>query len=149
VLIPAMKARGVKRLICVTGFESGDSRESISFLQRLCCLRGRSSVRLVDNLSRPGANITDVNSMQAELGAKRLQLLHMLRPQAKRFGLLVNPQIPAVEEDIAIAQKAVKDMALSLEVLSATTSREIDTAFAEAIKQRVETRSVWPVVGEG
>ena len=33
VLIAAMKAQGVKRLICVTGFGAGDSRASISFLQ--------------------------------------------------------------------------------------------------------------------
>lgn len=34
-LIAAMKAAGVKRLICVTGFGAGDSRASISRLQRL------------------------------------------------------------------------------------------------------------------
>lgn len=35
VLIAAMRKKGVKRLICVTGFGSGDSRASISCLQRL------------------------------------------------------------------------------------------------------------------
>ena len=35
VLIAAMRSQGVKRLICVTGFGSGDSRASISCLQRL------------------------------------------------------------------------------------------------------------------
>lgn len=35
VLIQAMKIQGVKRLICVTGFGAGDSRASISCLQRL------------------------------------------------------------------------------------------------------------------
>jgi putative NADH-flavin reductase len=35
VLIEAMRSLGVKRLICVTGFGAGDSRESISCLQRL------------------------------------------------------------------------------------------------------------------
>ena len=35
VLLPAMKAKGVKRLICVTGFGAGDSRASISGLQRI------------------------------------------------------------------------------------------------------------------
>jgi putative NADH-flavin reductase len=33
VLIAAMQAQGVKRLICVTGFGAGDSRASISCLQ--------------------------------------------------------------------------------------------------------------------
>jgi putative NADH-flavin reductase len=35
VLVAAMAARGIKRLICVTGFGAGDSRGSISVLQRL------------------------------------------------------------------------------------------------------------------
>ena len=35
VLVAAMAARGVKRLICVTGFGACDSRDSISVLQRL------------------------------------------------------------------------------------------------------------------
>ena len=35
VLIAAMRGHGVKRLICVTGFGAGDSRASISCLQRL------------------------------------------------------------------------------------------------------------------
>jgi putative NADH-flavin reductase len=35
VLLPAMKAKGVKRLICVTGFGAGDSCASISGLQRI------------------------------------------------------------------------------------------------------------------
>ena len=34
-LIQAMRIQGVKRLICVTGFGAGDSRASISCLQRL------------------------------------------------------------------------------------------------------------------
>ncbi len=35
VLIEALRIQGVKRLICVTGFGAGDSRASISCLQRL------------------------------------------------------------------------------------------------------------------
>ncbi|MFY0615588.1 MAG: SDR family oxidoreductase [Hyphomicrobiaceae bacterium] len=35
VLVPAMEAAGVERLICVTGYGAGDSRQSINCLQRL------------------------------------------------------------------------------------------------------------------
>lgn len=35
VLVAAMQAQGVKRLICVTGFGAGDSSASIGYLQRL------------------------------------------------------------------------------------------------------------------
>jgi putative tryptophan/tyrosine transport system substrate-binding protein len=97
---------------------------------------------LVDNLSRPGGNITGVNAMQAELGAKRLELLHMLRPQAERLGLLVNPSLPAIEEDIAIGRRAVKGMGVSLEVLNAKTSNEIDAAFAHAVELRLDALAI-------
>ncbi len=97
---------------------------------------------LVDNLSRPGGNITGVNAMQAELGAKRLELLHMLRPRAERLGVLVNPALPAVEEDIAIAHRAVDGMGLSLEILNAKTNTEIDTAFARAAELRLDALAV-------
>ncbi len=35
ILVSAMESKGPKRLICVTGFGAGDSRESISCLQRI------------------------------------------------------------------------------------------------------------------
>jgi putative NADH-flavin reductase len=35
ILVAAMEAQGLKRLICVTGFGAGDSRASISCLQRV------------------------------------------------------------------------------------------------------------------
>src|SRR5262249_38519147 len=99
-------------------------------------------IGLVTNLSRPGGNVTGINSMQAELGAKRLEFLHALRPQALRFGVLVNPRVPAFEADIAIAQVAAKTMGLPLEVLTATTNREIDAAFARAVERRVDALAI-------
>src|SRR5262249_39953590 len=48
-------------------------------------------IGLVASLNRPGGNITGVSSMNAELGAKRLGLLHELLPTAERFAILVNP----------------------------------------------------------
>src|SRR2546430_2547905 len=52
---------------------------------------------LVASLSRPGGNITGVNSMSNELVAKRLGLLHEMLPTATRYGVLVNPQNPTTE----------------------------------------------------
>jgi putative tryptophan/tyrosine transport system substrate-binding protein len=99
-------------------------------------------VGLVTSLSRPGGNVTGINAMQAELGAKRLELLHALRPQAHQFGVLVNPRVPAFEADIAFARAAAKTMGLSLEVLTATTNREIDGAFARAVEQQVDALAI-------
>jgi putative ABC transport system substrate-binding protein len=95
-------------------------------------------VGLVTNLARPGGNVTGINTMVAALEQKRFGLLHQLIPQALSYGVLVNPTIAAIESDIAMAQSAAKTLGLSLDVLTAGTSREIDEAFARAVQQRVE-----------
>src|SRR5438105_11629422 len=48
-------------------------------------------VGLVASLNRPGGNVTGIGSMNVELGAKRLGLLHELLPRAERFAALVSP----------------------------------------------------------
>jgi putative ABC transport system substrate-binding protein len=49
---------------------------------------------LVASLNRPGGNVTGVNNMSGELGAKQLGLLHELLPAATRFAVLINPNFP-------------------------------------------------------
>jgi putative ABC transport system substrate-binding protein len=48
-------------------------------------------VGLVTSLSQPGANITGATMLAADLGPKRLELLHELFPSATNFAALVNP----------------------------------------------------------
>jgi putative tryptophan/tyrosine transport system substrate-binding protein len=99
---------------------------------------------LVTNLSRPGGNLTGVNSMSVELGAKRLGLLHELLPRALRFGILVDPRVPAFNEIITTAQAAAATIGRPLEVLAAGTNREIDAAFARAVENRVDALMIGP-----
>ena len=76
--------------------------------------------------------------MVAALEAKRFELLGELVPRALRFGVLVNPAVPAFEADIDLARAATKTLGRSLGVLTASTNREIDAAFARAVEQRVD-----------
>jgi putative ABC transport system substrate-binding protein len=99
-------------------------------------------VGLVTNLARPGGNVTGINTIVAALEQKRFGLLHELVPQALRYGVLVNPTILAFESDTAMAQSAAKTLGVSLEVLTAATSSEIDGAFARAVQQRVEALAI-------
>jgi putative tryptophan/tyrosine transport system substrate-binding protein len=86
---------------------------------------------LVASLNRPGGNATGINFFTAELVAKRLALLHELVPGASRVAVLVNPADPArVESVLGDVETAVSATALQIQVLKASTSREIDAAFA-------------------
>ena len=48
-------------------------------------------VGLITNLSRPGANITGVTNIGAELAGKRLEILKEIVPAASRIAVLMNP----------------------------------------------------------
>jgi len=84
---------------------------------------------LVTSLSRPGGNLTGVVSLNVELAAKRLELVHELVPAANTIALLVNPTDSNVETTVTSLRAAARDLGLQLHVLRASTEREIDDAF--------------------
>jgi putative tryptophan/tyrosine transport system substrate-binding protein len=92
---------------------------------------------LVASLARPGRNLTGINFAAGELVARRLELLHELVPAATRVAVLVNPA------DAASAETTVRDVGaaayaigLQIQVLKASTSREINAAFATFVRDR-------------
>jgi putative ABC transport system substrate-binding protein len=88
------------------------------------------SIGLVPSFSRPGGNVTGVVNLNAELVAKRLELLHELVPTATIIAALVNPTSPALTEpETRDLQAAARTLGLTLHVLHASTEQEIDTAF--------------------
>jgi putative ABC transport system substrate-binding protein len=99
---------------------------------------------LVDSLSRPGGNITGVNSMSNELVAKRLGLLHELLPTATRLGVLVNPQNPTTESLKRDVEAAATAIGPQIEFFNASTGAEIDTAFASLVQRRADALVVHP-----
>jgi putative ABC transport system substrate-binding protein len=101
---------------------------------------------LVPSLNRPGGNITGVSYMNAELGAKRLGLLHELRPGGSPLAVLVegnNPTTPSVVTDLRTAASSI---GRQIEVLAASTNRDIDTAFASLAQKRLDGLLVSPSV---
>jgi len=99
---------------------------------------------LVASLARPGGNATGVNSFASEVVAKRLALLHELMPKAVRVAVLFNPANPAVELLLADVQEAAHVIGLQIHVLSASTSREINAAFATLARERPDALFVSP-----
>src|SRR5262249_45387629 len=91
---------------------------------------------LVASLNRPGGNLTGINLFSGELTAKRLELLREIVPGAARVAVLVNPTNPIMETTVRDLEAAARAMGLQIQALNASTSREIDAAFASFGRER-------------
>jgi len=75
--------------------------------------------------------------LNQEVASKRLRLLHELVPNAVRVAVLVNPaNAPGTETALRIVQEAAPTIGLQIQILKASTSREIDAAFATIERER-------------
>ncbi len=91
---------------------------------------------LVSSVARPGGNLTGVNFLNIELGSKRLGLLRELVPTTARVAVLTNPADPAAESGARDVEAASRAMGLQIQVLNASTSDEINAAFATFVRER-------------
>jgi putative ABC transport system substrate-binding protein len=92
---------------------------------------------LVGSLARPGGNLTGINFLAGELQAKRLELLRELVPGVVRVAVLVNPTNPTnAERTVRDVEAAARVLGLQIQVLNASSSREIDAAFATLGRER-------------
>jgi putative ABC transport system substrate-binding protein len=92
---------------------------------------------LVASLARPDGNLTGINWFASELAAKRLELLRELVPRTARVAVLVEPaNVRITESTVRDVEAAARAMGLQIRVLNASTSREIDTAFATLASER-------------
>jgi putative ABC transport system substrate-binding protein len=101
-------------------------------------------IGLVASLSHPGGNVTGIASLNSELAAKRLELMIQLLPNAVRFAVLVNPSNRNAEALTRDAQAAASTIGRQVEILAASTPREIDAAFASAVQKRSDALVVSP-----
>jgi putative ABC transport system substrate-binding protein len=86
---------------------------------------------LVASLARPGGNLTGINFLNRELASKQLELLRELVPAATRVAVLVDPTNVSVTESILREVGLfARGTGLKVQVLRASTSAEIDAAFA-------------------
>ena len=91
---------------------------------------------LVASLNRPGGNLTGFNSFQGEIGAKGLALLRELVPSSGTVGFVENPNNPVVELTTRDVLAAAAVAGLKVQILKASTDREIDAAFVSLVQAR-------------
>jgi putative tryptophan/tyrosine transport system substrate-binding protein len=92
---------------------------------------------LVQSLNRPGGNVTGVSFQNNETGSKRLELLREIVASATSVGYLVNPANPNTPAETADVLKAAPVLGRQIQVVNASSEREIDTAFATFAQQKV------------
>jgi len=135
--LPAVMADLVRRrvvVIATPGFSLGaQAAKAATTTIPIAFGAGDDPVKLglIASLARPGGNATGVNSFNTEVVAKRLGLLHDLLPKAVRIVVLVNPaNAPIAEATLREVPEAARALGLQIRVLNASTSREIEAAFA-------------------
>jgi putative ABC transport system substrate-binding protein len=119
--VPASAAKGVTATIPIV-FTMGDDPVRLG---------------LVASLARPGSNATGISFLVTELAAKRLALLRELVPAVGRIAVLVNPaEATNTEATLKDVEAAAGVMGLAIKHLNASTSHEINAAFATLEHER-------------
>jgi putative tryptophan/tyrosine transport system substrate-binding protein len=139
--LPELAAELVRRQVAViaaTSTSAAFAAKAATTTTPIVFVVGEDPVRLglVASLARPGGNLTGINILSGELTAKRLDLLREMVPGAARIAVLVNPANVMTENALRDVAAAARVMGLQIQVLNASTSREIDAAFATFVRER-------------
>ena len=149
--LPALAAELVRRRVAVIVTNGGSAAafaaKAATTTIPIVFSVGEDPVRLglVASLARPGGNLTGINLVISELTTKRLGLLRELVPGAARVAVLVNPANTAnAETTLRDVEPAARAMGLQIQILKASTSREIEAAFATFVRERPDALFVGP-----
>jgi putative ABC transport system substrate-binding protein len=141
--LPMLAAELVRRRVTVIcaggGFASATAAKAETGTIPIVFLVAEDPVKLglVASLNRPGGNLTGINIFAAELAAKRLELLRELLPGAVRIAVLVDPaNARTTESTLKELETAVRAIGMQMEVINASTSPQIDAAFATLASKR-------------
>jgi putative ABC transport system substrate-binding protein len=139
--LPAVMADLVRRRVAVIATPAGNfaalAAKAATTEIPIVFSVGEDPVKLglTASLARPGGNLTGINFLANELAVKRLALLHDLVPKAVKIAVLVNPaNVPVTESVLRDIPEAARAMGLQIQVLNASTTSEIEAAFATLVR---------------
>lgn len=141
--LPALVADLVQRkvsVIAATSTPAAVAAKAANTAIPIVFTTGGDPVRmgLVSSLARPGANVTGVSTLNVEVAAKRLELMHELLPTARSFALLVNPLDPLATTASQVTNAAAAALGLKLHVLAVSSQQDLATAFDSLVEQKSE-----------
>jgi len=141
--LPALAADLVQRQVTVIvatgGAVSALAAKAETTTIPIVFVNGSDPVKLglVASLNQPGGNLTGVVTFSNVIEAKRLQLLHELVPTASVLGVLANSHNADFESQLRDLKTAAQALNLLLFVVTASTTSEIDAAYASLAERRV------------
>jgi putative ABC transport system substrate-binding protein len=143
--LPELAAVLVRRRVAVIaatgGFVVASTAKAATSTIPILFIVSEDPVRLglVASLARPGGNLTGVNFLATEIAAKRLDLLRQLVPGGTRIAVLVNPADAAnTEPTLREVDAAARPAGLQIQVVRASSSREIEAAFAAIAREKFD-----------
>jgi putative ABC transport system substrate-binding protein len=148
--LPALAAELVRRQVAVIAVAGGlapaFAAKAATTAIPIVFVVGEDPVGLglVASFARPGGNVTGINFFSGELAAKRLGLLRELVAAATRVAVLVNPTGSPMQTTLRDVEAAAPATGLQVQVLKASTGREIDAAFATLVRDKADALLVTP-----
>jgi putative ABC transport system substrate-binding protein len=137
--LPALVAELIRRPVAVIvgNSLSAFAAKAATTTVPIVFVDGRDPVSdgLVGSFNRPGGNVTGAVFLTAQLGTKRLELLHQLVPTATTIGVLVDPDTPGAAAERADLQAAALALGLQLIILDVGNDRDFETAFATFVRR--------------
>jgi putative ABC transport system substrate-binding protein len=99
---------------------------------------------LVSSMNRPGGNVTGVTFTTDPLGAKRLEILRELVPNARVIALLVNPASAGATAEQRQLESLAGAVGVQILIVNADSVTDIDAAFAKIAQQRADALLIPP-----
>ncbi|WP_176733239.1 ABC transporter substrate-binding protein [Bosea sp. BIWAKO-01] len=99
---------------------------------------------LTDRLARPSGNLTGVSFMAIELNEKRLDLLRMAAPHARRVVLMGDPVHPGAALEIAASQAMASRLGMELRWVPTRNVQEVGDLLASLAKNPPDALVVLP-----
>jgi len=99
---------------------------------------------VVNSLARPGANVTGLTLVTAEMNIKRLEFTKAAVPGSTRVGVLMNPDNPSTLLATRETEAAARSLGLTLHVVQARDLADLDRAFSDILKAQARAVVVLP-----
>jgi putative ABC transport system substrate-binding protein len=91
---------------------------------------------LVPALNHPGGHVTGISFFTNQMETKRLGLLHEMVPKADVVGILLNPNNPFFQNQLADLTEAARALGVAIHLERASHEAEIADAFKAFVAQR-------------